>query len=110
MRFAIGCFAVGESAKSADEAVNIQPPQTTGGREFKEYNMRRSWILVFLLLAGCQNVRGPLQQQPTSRIDDTRLPISEQQARGRDRLAFPDDSPSVGPSLQAQVPGVPPQR
>ena len=70
--------------------------------------MHRSWILVFLLLAGCESIRGPFQPQPTSRVDDTRLPISEQEARGRDRLAFPYDSPTM-PSLTAPVPGTPPQ-
>jgi hypothetical protein len=70
--------------------------------------MRRLGILAVLLFAGCQSVRGPLQPQPTTRIDDPRLPISEQERRGRDRLGYADDSHAVGPSLGIEVPGMPP--
>ena len=59
--------------------------------------MRHILILGILCLAGCQTVTGPFAPRSPVRVDDPRLPISEQQARGRDRWAIPDDSPRVGP-------------
>ena len=75
----------------------------------KDTPMRRSWIVLILLMAGCQNVRGPLQPQPASRIDDPRYTITEQEARARDRFAAPYDMGNTAPSLQTPVPGVPPR-
>ena len=49
--------------------------------------------------------RASLQPQPSTRIDDPRLPISKQEERGRDRLPYPWESPAVGPSLRNDVPG-----
>jgi hypothetical protein len=43
--------------------------------------MRRLYLVGFLLLAGCQNVVGPFEHRKP-----------EQQRRGRDRLALPDDT------------------
>jgi hypothetical protein len=60
--------------------------------------MRRLLVLGILLFAGCQNVAGPFQHRPPERVDDPLFSISEQQQRGRDRLALPDESRSVGPS------------
>jgi hypothetical protein len=66
--------------------------------------MRRTLLLGFLLLAGCQNIVGPFQPRSPERIDDPLLSINEQRMRGRDRLALPDDSPSVGPTTGLEVP------
>ena len=59
--------------------------------------MRRILILGILCLAGCQSVTGPFAPRSPERVDDPRFSITEQQARGRDRYAIPDDSPKVGP-------------
>jgi hypothetical protein len=66
--------------------------------------MRKLILLGMLLLAGCQNVSGPFAARPPMRVDDPRLPITEQQARGRDRLALPDDSSGM-PNSGVRVPG-----
>jgi hypothetical protein len=58
--------------------------------------MRRLFACSLLLLAGCQNVVGPLRQDPT-RVDDPRLPVAEQQRRGRAYLSLPDQSYLSGP-------------
>jgi hypothetical protein len=42
-------------------------------------------------------VVGPFENRKPERVDDPLLSISEQQRRGRDRLAFPDDT-GVAPS------------
>ncbi len=56
------------------------------------------WVLVGLLcLTGCQNVVGPFQCRRPERVDSPCLTIEEQQRRGRDRLALPEESPSVAP-------------
>jgi hypothetical protein len=70
--------------------------------------MRRLLLLALLLSvgAGCQNIRGPFQPPPEGRIDDPRLPISEQERRARDRWAQPVDSPAVGPSTQSAPSGL----
>jgi hypothetical protein len=60
--------------------------------------MRRLVILGTMLLAGCGNVIGPFAPRDPQRVDDPHLPIYEQQARGRDRLPLPDESPNVGPN------------
>ena len=54
--------------------------------------MRRLYLVGFLFLAGCQNVVGPFEHRKPERVDDPLLSISEQQRRGRDRLALPDDT------------------
>jgi hypothetical protein len=59
--------------------------------------MHRFLLIGVLLLAGCQNVVGPFQSRRPERVDDPLLSINEQQRRGRDRLALPDDSPAFGP-------------
>jgi hypothetical protein len=59
--------------------------------------MHRYFVIGILLLAGCRNVSGPLDHRPPERVDDPLLPISEQQRRGRDRLALPDESSAVAP-------------
>jgi hypothetical protein len=67
--------------------------------------MRRLYLIGVLFLAGCHNVVGPLQQRDPTRVDDPLLSISEQQRRGRDRLALPDESPSVAPRSGVELPG-----
>jgi hypothetical protein len=54
--------------------------------------MRKLYLIGFLCLAGCQNVVGPFEHRKPERVDDPLLSISEQQRRGRDRLALPDDT------------------
>ncbi|MGF1581776.1 MAG: hypothetical protein ACFCD0_20795 [Gemmataceae bacterium] len=60
--------------------------------------MRTLLFVAVLTLAGCQNVRGPLQYREPLRPDDPAFPIDEQQRRGRDRIGLPDISREVGPS------------
>jgi hypothetical protein len=63
--------------------------------------MRRitAFALGLLLLAGCEsiNIRRPFQRQTPEKVDDPLLPVSEQQRRGRDRFAYPDESSTVAP-------------
>jgi hypothetical protein len=59
--------------------------------------MRRILLLGILCLAGCQNYSGPFAPRSPARIDDPRLSIGEQECRGRDRWAMPDESPRVAP-------------
>jgi hypothetical protein len=59
----------------------------------------RTVVLVGVLLAGgCQGVVGPLQRYQTrDPVDNPCLPVDEQMRRGRDRLAYPDQLPTVNP-------------
>jgi hypothetical protein len=59
-----------------------------------------------LLLAGCQNVYGPFQSRPPMRVDDPHYSIPEQEMRGRDRLALPDDFSGLAPRSGAAIPGM----
>jgi hypothetical protein len=59
--------------------------------------MRRVFLVALMCLAGCQNLTGPFAPRSPERVDDPRLPISEQEVRGRDRYAIPQESHSVGP-------------
>jgi hypothetical protein len=67
--------------------------------------MYRILLLSLLALAGCQNVVGPFQRQDTGRVDDPILSIREQQQRGRDRYALPEDSSHVAPPILTNEPG-----
>jgi hypothetical protein len=61
--------------------------------------MRRLYLVGFLFVVGCQSVVGPFEHRKPERVDDPLLSINEQQRRGRDRLALPDDTglaPSTG--------------
>jgi hypothetical protein len=49
-----------------------------------------------LLPLGCRSVVGPFAHRAPARVDDPRLTIDEQERRGRDRLALPDER--VGPN------------
>jgi len=70
--------------------------------------MHRIALAGLLLLAGCcqppvgPRERGPL---PPGVADDPRLPIGEQERRGRSLLALPDQSPSAGPRTYFEQPG-----
>ena len=65
----------------------------------------RCWLLLgVFFLAGCANVSGPFSSRPPQRVDDPRLSIPEQEARGRDRLSQPEFSPNVAPPLTPVFP------
>ena len=56
--------------------------------------MRRLFVICLMVMAGCagcQSVSGPFQPRKPERVDQPGLPINEQEVRGRDRLALPDD-------------------
>jgi hypothetical protein len=53
--------------------------------------------VALLCLAGCQNVIGPFAPRTPERVDDPHYSIAEQESRGRNRYALPDDSPRVAP-------------
>lgn len=59
--------------------------------------MHRLLLLGILFLAGCQNVVGPFQHRDPQRVDDPILTINEQQRRGRDRIALPEDRTGLAP-------------
>ena len=60
---------------------------------------------VMMALAGCQGVNGPFSCRPSERVDDPRLTIAEQERRGRDRWALPDQTPLPGPQTWMEPPG-----
>jgi hypothetical protein len=64
--------------------------------------MRRFFLLILILAAGCENLRGPLAPRPPTRIDDPSLSIQEQQVRGRDRIGMPDNSSVLPPEAGAR--------
>ncbi len=73
--------------------------------EWKETEkMRKLYLVGFLFLAGCQNVVGPFEHRKPERVDDPLLSITEQQRRGRDRLALPDDT-GLAPRTGVVAPG-----
>lgn len=59
--------------------------------------MPRLFLLGALFLAGCQSVVGPFQSREPQRVDDPLFNIGEQQRRGRDRLALPEDQTGMAP-------------
>jgi hypothetical protein len=59
--------------------------------------MHRIILIGILCVAGCQNVLGPFAPRDPARVDDPRLPIAEQERRGRDRYALPEGSPYLAP-------------
>lgn len=67
--------------------------------------MRRLCLWCLLCLAGCSNVSGPFAHRKPERVDDPLLTIGEQQRRGRDRLALPEDNVNVAPPTGVQLPG-----
>jgi hypothetical protein len=64
--------------------------------------MRRLFMLGCLLLQGCQSVSGPFAPRTPQRVDDPLLSISEQERRGRDRLALPVESKNIAPNAPAR--------
>jgi hypothetical protein len=64
--------------------------------------MRHILLLGILLLAGCQNTVGPFAARQPQRVDDPLLSINEQQRRGRDRLALPEEDGKVAPQAFAR--------
>jgi hypothetical protein len=62
--------------------------------------MRRTLLLSLLLLTGCELFKGPrARREEPPQLEPRNLTIAEQEQRGRDRLAYPDTDPAVGPSL-----------
>jgi hypothetical protein len=58
--------------------------------------MRNLILVGVLVLAGCQGVVGPFQRaRMKDPVDDPSLTIAEQMRKGRDRLAYPDEIPTV---------------
>jgi hypothetical protein len=60
--------------------------------------IRRLILSSCLLLAGCSSVSGPFAPRTPQRVDDPLLSIGEQERRGRDRLALPDESKAIAPT------------
>lgn len=67
--------------------------------------MKRLFLFGLLAAVGCQGVVGPIQRRclpdPT---DAPWLTPDEQKMRLRDRLAYPIDSPTIGPRTYAETP------
>lgn len=65
--------------------------------------MRRLILCGLLVLAGCEGVIGPRQRacQPSS-INAPCLSPDEQNARLRDQVAVPLNSPTIGPRTYAE--------
>jgi hypothetical protein len=76
--------------------------------------MRRRLLLLTLLapciLTACSRYSGPLETRRMGRVDpkdeDGRpiYSISQQQARGRERLAIPEDDFRIGPNMYLNRP------
>jgi hypothetical protein len=64
--------------------------------------MHRLLLASLMLVAGCQNIVGPFARRDPQRVDDPLLSIGEQQRRGRDRLALPEESPKLSPPTAAR--------
>jgi hypothetical protein len=64
-------------------------------------------LLVAAVLAclGCRGVVGPFASRQPQRVDDPGIPISEQERRGRDRLALPDPDTVSLPRTYNEFPG-----
>jgi hypothetical protein len=57
------------------------------------------------MLAGCK-ISGPFEHNRNpQRVDDPRVSIPEQEARGRDRMPLPEFSPNIAPPLGIDFPG-----
>jgi hypothetical protein len=67
--------------------------------------MRRTVLLVAMLMAGCHNVISPFEHRTPARVDDPSLSIGEQEREGRARLALPEESRAVGPNSGVEIPG-----
>jgi hypothetical protein len=70
-------------------------------------NMRCTVLLCLLLLAGCETFKGPrARRDEPPQLDPRCLTIAEQEQRARDRLAYPDRDPAVGPAIDGGQPGM----
>lgn len=67
--------------------------------------MRRTVLLLALLMAGCHNVITPFEHRTPARVDDPSLSIGEQEREARARLALPQESRAVGPTSGVGIPG-----
>jgi hypothetical protein len=94
--------AVGQAPIIADSGRWNASAPLDGRKEADK--MRKLLLVGVLVLAGCQNVAGPFAARPPQRVDDPHLSIPEQQYRGRDRLALPDETSGAPPS-GASIPG-----
>jgi hypothetical protein len=55
--------------------------------------MRKLFLIGVGFLAGCGgNILGPFAYRPPEKVDDPLLSIPEQQARGRDRFSYPEET------------------
>jgi hypothetical protein len=67
--------------------------------------MRHLILAAALFAVGCGgNVIGPFQQRKPMRVDDPHITIPEQEVRGRDRLALPDQSHAIAPGTYGDFP------
>ena len=66
--------------------------------------MKQVFLIGLLFLVGCEGVVGPFKGREPMRVDDPRLPISEQERRGRDRLALTEDN-NLQPKTGISPPG-----
>ena len=55
--------------------------------------------------AGCRNIAGPLEARKKPRPDQPGYSIEEQEKRGRDKYAIPEDNFRTGPSGFNDRPG-----
>jgi hypothetical protein len=67
--------------------------------------MRRIVLVGLFLVAGCQGIQGPMARRCRPElVDDPKISITEQEQRGRDRLALPEPSMNVAPRTYAEFP------
>jgi hypothetical protein len=67
--------------------------------------MRKCFLVGIVMLAGCQGVVGPRERtRMKDPVDDPRYTITEQERRGRDRLAYPEHIPAAEPPRTALDP------
>jgi len=61
-------------------------------------------LLLLATAAGCTRFAGPLAVRQTGRADAPGYTIDEQERRGRERYAIPEDDPRIGPRAFADRP------
>jgi hypothetical protein len=101
-RFDIIDNAAAHGPHTASAAFVSRPRfRSSTAREGDQF-MRLTFLLILLLAAGCENLRGPLAPRSPTRIDDPSLSIAEQQVLGRDRIGAPDNSWVLPPEAGAR--------